>query len=126
MKRKVGLITVVLMVLALAITAYAMTPRWSHLTAISAGLDIVDGIAEVYVMCDASNSEVTKVKAKCELQKYDTSWSTVKTWTETESGTIVSYDKTYAVSTDYTYRLKVTGYAYNGSTLLESATEYFD
>ena len=62
---------------------------------------------------------------KCELQKYDESWETIKTWTETETGTIVNYEKTYAVTSGYEYRLKVTGYAYSGSTLLESATEYF-
>lgn len=107
------------------ISAYAVTQRWTYLTLIEGSIDISNGVAEIIVSCDATRDDVTKVKAKCELQKFDESWETIKTWTETETGTIINYEKTYAVSSNYEYRLKVTGYAYNGSTLLESATEYF-
>ena len=124
MKRYLGFLLVAIM-LGTVFTTYAATPRWAHLAAISGSIDITDGVADIVVMCDASTADVTKVKAKCELQKYDRSWETIKTWTETATGTIVNFEKTYAVASGYDYRLKITGYAYNGSTLLESATEYF-
>ncbi len=123
---KRALMVGLVLAIVLSSTAYAATPRWTYLALIEGAIDISDGIANIYVSCDAPRDGVTKVKAKCELQRYDDSWSTVKTWTETETGTFVVYEKTYAVYSGYDYRIKVTGYAYNGSTLLESATEYFD
>ena len=123
--RKVLAVVILVVMLLSTISAYAVTPRWTYLTLIEGSIDISNEVAEIIVSCDATRDDVTKVKVKCELQKYDESWETIKTWTETETGTIVNYEKTYAVTSGYEYRLKVTGYAYSGSTLLESATEYF-
>ena len=123
--KKIAAVVLSCMMFLSAFTSYAVTPRWTYLALIEGTLEISGGVASIIVSCDASRDDVTKVKAKCELQKFDESWETIKTWTETETGTIINYEKTYAVSSNYEYRLKVTGYAYNGSTLLESATEYF-
>lgn len=119
-------IAIVFSLIIFSVSSYAITPRWSYLSSITASIDIDDGIATISASCDAVDSNVTKTKIKCELQKYDDSWSTIKTWTVSDNEVIVSMEKTYAVASGYDYRLKVTGYAYNGSTLLESATEYFD
>lgn len=125
LKKSLVIVTLFVMLVS-TVTAFAATPRWSHLAAIQGTIEVSNGVARITVFCDASTANVTKVKAKCELQKYDDSWKTIKTWTETQSGTFASYEKTYAVAKGYDYRLRVTGYAYNGSTLLEEATEYFD
>lgn len=126
-KRKVVLLVASILVMAAAMTAFASpTPRWSYIGGIQGVLEISNGNADVEVFCDATTTGVNKVKAKCELQQLDGSWKTIKTWTETESGTSVHYYKSYPVSESYSYRLKITGYAYNGTTLLESATVYFN
>lgn len=115
-----------------SITAYASTvqtptPRWSYVTMITAGMDVDDYNAasiSVTVNCDAY--DINKVKAKCELQQLDGSWKTIKSWTETNDDNYIMYSKEYAVAKKYSYRLKVTAYAYMDSKLLETVTEYFD
>ena len=127
LKRKVILFVAAIFIMAMTATAYAApVPRWSYIGGIQGVLEVSDGNAEIEVYCNAATVGVTKVTAKCELQQLDGSWKTIKTWTETESGTSVHYFKSYAVSENYSYRLKITGAAYNGTTLLESATVYFD
>lgn len=115
-----------------SITAYASTiqtptPRWSYVTMMTAGMDVDDYNAasiSVTVNCDAYDTN--KVKAKCELQQLDGSWKTIKSWSETNDDHMISYSKEYAVAKKYSYRLKVTAYAYMDSKLLETVTEYFD
>lgn len=109
-----------------AATTYA-APRWSYLTTIAADMNFSDnGIVTVSVMCDADSRDVNKITAKCELQQYDGSWKTIKTWTETNNDSIIRYTKTYAVAKNYSYRLKVTASAYQNSTLKEKVTGEYD
>lgn len=108
--------------LATAFSAYA-APRWSYLTTIAADLHFEDnGIVHVEVMCDGDDWDVDKITAKCELQQYNGSWKTIKTWTQTENDSIVWLEKDYAVAKNYSYRLKVTASVYQGSVLLEEVT----
>lgn len=116
-------------ILLFAFTANAeprIDPRWSYLTSISAYIDISDNIASIEISADSDPNDVDKIKATCSLQRLDGSWKTIKTWTETDNSASILYDKTYAVYTGYSYRLKITVSVYNNNKLLESATEYYD
>lgn len=68
-----------------------------------------------------SNYDVT---VKCELQKLDGTWKTLKSWSE--SGNFgVDAGGSYYVSSGYTYRVKTTVKVYNSNgSLRETATEY--
>lgn len=125
--KKVILVVATIMILAASVlTAYA-APRWSYLTMISADMDFDDNnIVTVSVDCDSDPRDINKITAKCELQKYDGSWTTIKTWTETNNDSLISYTKTYAVAKNYSYRLKVTVSAYYNSTLKEKVTGEYD
>lgn len=123
---KMALMVAVLSIFVASSIAWAATPRWSHLTLFSGDMDIANGMATITVVCDASSREADSVAATCSLQQLDGSWKTLKTWTESDDDTSLIYEKQYAVAHGYSYRLKVTAKAYKGSTLLESATEYFD
>lgn len=120
-------ITILLMVMVLmsSIDAYAATPRWSYLTTIAANLhfDDYNGV-EIDVMCDSDAMETNKIKVVCELQQYNSSWKTIKSWTETRDNVYVVFTKYYAVAKNYSYRLKITAYTYKDSVLLEKDTQY--
>lgn len=118
--KKTGLVILTMVVLLLSTVVVHAAPRWSYITTIAADLDINDqGIATVYVLCDSDPRDTDKITAKCELQKYNGSWKTIKTWTETANDAVIDYTKTYAVAINYSYRLKITASAYMGSTLKE-------
>lgn len=103
------------------------SPRWSYLTMIRGSMKVNDkNIAKILVACDSDAFDTDKIAAKCELQQLDGSWKTIKTWKEENSGNALLYDKEWAIAKNYSYRLKVTAYAYKDSVLLESVTEYFD
>lgn len=103
-------------------------PRWNYIITIAGDLDINSlGLATVWVHCNSDFNSVTKIKAKCELQRLENrSWKTIKTWTETRDASSVMYEKEAALYKNYSYRLKITASAYSGSTLLESVSETFD
>lgn len=103
-------------------------PMWDYLITMLGDLEINSlGYATITVYCNSEYGEVTKIKAKCELQRLENhNWKTIKTWTESNDISTISYVKETAVYKGYSYRLKITAYAYNGSTLLEQATETFD
>lgn len=111
-----------------ALSMNSAMPRWNYLITMMGDLRIEDsGIATVIVYCNSDFRDVTKIKAKCELQRFESSgWKTIKSWTETDDVSSIGYEKHTAVYKDYSYRLRITAYAYNGSTLLEQATEIFD
>lgn len=57
------------------------------------------------------------------LQQYDGGWNSYKTW-NVSAASIAELDKTYAVASGYTYRLKVTFKSYEDGTLVDSNTKY--
>ncbi|MFT4105631.1 MAG: hypothetical protein QM657_07720 [Lacrimispora sp.] len=129
--KKRFLVSLFLMVLAVSsITAYAspvVGPQWSYLTMITGRMKVDDkNYAKITVACSSDKIEVTKVTAKCELQQLEGSWKTIKSWSESSAGRNIAYTKEYGIAKNYNYRLKVTASTYKNSTLLESATEYFD
>lgn len=105
-----------------ALTAYAAA-RWSYLVQIDMAMDFSGDYAKASISCAADGNDVDKITAKCELQKFDGSWKTVKSWTESRDSAIIRYDKSYPVPKNYSYRLKLTTSAYKGSKLLEQVTE---
>lgn len=121
-KKVTSAVMAAMFLLTTAFNAYA-APRWSYLTTIAADLHFEDnGIVHVEVMCDGDDSDVDKITAKCELQQYNGSWKTIKTWTQTENDSIVWLEKDYAVAKNYSYRLRVTASVHQDSVLLEEVT----
>ena len=83
--------------------------------------------ASISVTVDASSKDADSLKVTCALQQLkNSSWKTIKSWTESADDTGLIMEEEYAVYKGYSYRLKVTAKAYNGSTLKETVTEYFD
>lgn len=126
-KAIVTFVVAVTMVSCLAFTAFAGTPRWSHWTMLSGEIVIKsENKALISVVCDCSSAEANKVKVTTELQQFDGSWKTIKSWTESRDSTGFLMEKTYGIAKGYSYRLKVTARAYKDTKLLETVTETFD
>lgn len=126
--RKAVLATLVLItLLSSSILAFGAT-RWTNIAMISGDMDIISpNMAKVWVDASGeSHNGMNRIKVKCELQKKNGSWKTIKTWSEVFNDIMISYTKEYPVETGYEYRLKLTVYAYNNNTLLEQVTEFFD
>ena len=124
LKRCLVFVLTLMMLMATSLTAHA---RWSYLVVISGTMRINSwNQAHIEVSCSADGTSVDSVSATCELQQLDGSWKTIKTWTESSNGPDLLYEKDYAVYKGYSYRLKITAKAYQGSRQVESVTEYFD
>ena len=66
---------------------------------------------------------VDKIKINAYLQRYaNGQWTTVKSWTITESGTIAVLDESWYVASGYQYRMVSYAYVYLNNQLLESTT----
>jgi len=125
-KRVILVVFSIMILTASVVTAYA-APRWSYLTLIAADMDFDDnGTVTVSVTCDSDPRDINKITARCELQQYNWSWKTIKTWTETNNDCTIRYTKTYTVAKNYSYRLKVTASAYKDSTLKEKVIGEYD
>lgn len=98
-------------------------PRYAYADYVDATLSISGGTA--YVDGEAQGkSNVTKVKITAVLQKKSgSSWSTVKSWSDTASDTYAYISETRSsLTSSATYRVKVTA-VFNGS---ETVTVYSD
>lgn len=96
-------------------------PRFVAITSYENDLILNSGTLNCYGLTKVSSGY--KAKIMVELQKYTTSWNTIKTWTVTGTGATASVDEDYAV-TSGKYRLKITHYAMSGSTAVEDYTSY--
>ena len=68
--------------------------------------------------------ENADISMTAELQRLDRNWKTIKTYTNSEdSAKLCSIDKSYAVTSGYDYRLKVTVSVSDG-TQTETDTQY--
>lgn len=120
---------VILTILAsIVIPAHAATsvntpqPRWSYLNSVSANININSiGIATCSGRATARENITVKVVVRLQ-QLTDSGWSTIKSWTVTD--TVSAYASgSYAVYSGYTYRTSVTGYVYDSNgNLLETGT----
>ena len=130
MKRILSLLLALVLFMGSAVPAFAaesesaVTPRYTYIARMSAALEISSlGVANCGGSCYVPGADT--VKFTCKLQRYeDSSWTTVKTWTDTDAPTC-GLSKYYAVSSGYTYRVRTTCSVYNASgVLVESGTCY--
>ncbi|MCI9467598.1 MAG: hypothetical protein HFE99_11000 [Ruminiclostridium sp.] len=100
-------------------------PMWSNLNSIYGTLSISNGgIAKVTAkaICKVGKAEKTSVRASLQQLKSGT-WTEIKSWSATRDGLTASVpEKSWPVAHGYSYRLIVTGSAYQGLQLLEQGT----
>ena len=99
-----------------------VSPRFLAMQDIDASFSISSGTAYCYGYTKVQSGYTAKVKV--ELQKNNGSWTTVKTWTKTSTGTIAKVDETYSVGSG-SYRLKVTHEALQNGVSVETSTKYY-
>jgi len=96
--------------------------RYALIYKIGIGLTIEDHIAYMYTEC--KTYENADISMTAELQRLDRNWKTIKTYTNSEdSAKLCSIDKSYAVTSGYDYRLKVTVSVTDG-TQTKTDTQY--
>jgi len=99
--------------------------RYSHISSVSANINITSAgkamcFGQTYVTSSANTATVT-VSLQ---QNSGGTWSTIKSWSNSGSGT-VTVDKEWYVLSGYSYRVFVSVSVYNSNgTLLESASLY--
>ena len=94
-------------------------PLWSTIANISASLDISGGTA--YMSASISTYGADSVAINAYLQRYiNNSWTTIRYYPNSFSGSSGSWGVNRSVSSGYDYRLLVYYYAYEGGSLVES------
>lgn len=118
MKKTVSVLAVIVMLCGLvtpvAATANESTiqPRWTYLNSVYAYLDINWlGVATCEGNAIAGSSVQVKTVVRLQ-QKLDSGWYTVKSWSETGTGTASAGGK-IAVARGYDYRVTVSAYVYD-------------
>lgn len=82
-------------------------PNYVHIASYRADLSISGATADCQAHLDAAHS--TNLYIRMDLQKQKTNgYETVKTWSDSCTGTVLSMDKTRLINVLETYRLKVT------------------
>lgn len=133
MKKKIGLVLVVLVFALSSASVFAgemngegvVQPRYTIINTIAAGLTVDSSGGEA--TCSASlvsGSSGSDCYIIMDLQqKSNNQWKTIKTWTASKlNGTFVTIEKDYYV-VNGTYRVKVTGTVKKGS-VEETAGKY--
>ena len=131
MRRVFAIICILAIMLTMQISVSAMgtentiSPRYSYISTLAADLSInkTTGVATCTAGGGIDNGD--SLVLSCRLQRYNGStWTTVKTWSTTTAISTV-FQKSYAVYSGYTYRVRVTGSVYNSNgVLVESGTCY--
>lgn len=86
-------------------------------------LHVSDGQATIYALVRGHSSLATKCKVTVELQEKGLIfWSTVKSWSATESGRSAELNASYEVTSGKSYRLTTTVTVWSGS---DSETQTF-
>lgn len=90
--------------------------RYEYTSSAIAGLSISGGSAEVYGSLIGYSGITDKVNMYLYLQRYENgSWTTVKNFYESFSRHSGSIEETVSVDAGYSYRVKGSYYAYDGS-----------
>ncbi|SFG16786.1 hypothetical protein SAMN05660649_00960 [Desulfotomaculum arcticum] len=95
-----------------------MSPQWTNTTSVNVNLSFDDGKGT----CGArvlGKSGTTKITGKVVLARKnsDGTYTAVKTWSDLEAtGEKLLFDKTYYVTTGYSYRLTITATVYRNGT----------
>jgi len=95
-------------------------PKFTNITVFYNDFYITDqGKAVLTSSIDARN--VDECKISMYLQRYQNgSWTTVKNWSATESGTFCGLGETWYVMSGYQYRMRSFGYVYLNGKMIES------
>ncbi len=106
----------------MAMKSQYSTTRFTNIVLFQNSFEISDhGKASVSAYLTARN--VDKVKVSTKLQQYKNgSWQTIKSWTQTSSGTYAGLSGTYYVTKGYQYRIVSTGKVYLNQSLVEQTT----
>ena len=128
MKRVITIFILIAFIITLVPSASAATaentiqPQWDILNSVTADLEI-NWLGIATCAGRATAGEFVTVKVVVKLQQLtDTGWTTLKSWTVTDTQSAFA-SGTYAVHRGYTYRVSVTGYIYNSNgTLVETGT----
>lgn len=130
MKRLYSLLIAIALLLALVSPCLAaetnettVSPRYTHITMNEVGLTIDEATGKAYCYADCYTVDYYTVEVECKLQIYtDYTWYNLRTWTA--SGTrYACVDKTWVVSSGYTYRVHAIFRVYDEEgNLLEEAT----
>lgn len=135
-KRFMKFISVVLMIGTLAVPVQAqenlvvnepikqliVQPKFTNISIFQTGFDISStGKASVNVYLTAQNVDNVRVDASLQQFKNGT-WTTIKSWTNTEAGTNAGLSGTYYVAKGYSYRLVSSGAVFQKSTVIEKTS----
>ncbi|MDO4300607.1 MAG: hypothetical protein Q4D26_04345 [Clostridia bacterium] len=100
-----------------------ISPKYIAIITPYKNLSISDGKATCYGYTKTQDNY--KAKVKVELQKLNSTWTTIKSWEKTSTSSSATIDKTYSVTKGYSYRLKTTHYALNSSgSVVDSVVKY--
>lgn len=101
---------------------YIISPMFTNINMFGNDLSINEsGKATVTSQLWARNCDEVQISAY--LQQYSNGqWTTIKSWSTTQSGTAVALEGVWYVLSGYEYRLVSYGYVYSGGVLLESTS----
>lgn len=94
-------------------------PNFTYIWIFQTGFDISStGKASVNVYLTAQNVDSVKVEASLQQYKNGT-WTTIKSWSNTETGTNAGLAGTYYVTKGYSYRVVSCGSVFKSGNLVE-------
>jgi hypothetical protein len=94
-------------------------PNFTYIWIFQTGFDISStGKASVNVYLTAQNVDSVKVEASLQQYKNGT-WTTIKSWSNTETGTNAGLAGTYYVAKGYSYRVVSCGSVFKSGNLVE-------
>lgn len=137
MKKRItsGIVILALILTAVASTASAYAPptevaqpQWTRISQLKASLEISSaGRADCSGVIRLRNSsDSAEFTMSLQRSSNGTSWTTMKTWTDSGKGTVSMVENWYVLS-GYSYRIKTTAEIYNSSgARVETATSYSD
>jgi len=105
-----------------AIDNRIVSPRFTNISIFSNGLNISDsGKATVASQLRARDCDEVKINAYLQRNS-NGQWTTIKSWSTTQTGTVAVLEGSWYVLSGYEYRMVSYGYVYSGGTLLESTS----
>ncbi len=100
-----------------------VSTRYSSIHQMLCDLTVKTNIVDITAMIHASTGDRTKIVAYLQREENDI-WITVDSISKSADQQLCSFSESISTSTKYKFRVKLYGYVYNGSTLLEKVTWY--
>ena len=102
-----------------------ITPYFTYISSFTSNLSISNGIADISVFVSSRNCD--RILIKGFLQRYESgSWTTIKSWSLSQIGTIAILNENYSVNKGYQYRLLSNCEVYNNTNLIDSGSMITD